>query len=346
MRARIWKGLVGLVHRLADIFICGSSRSPRKRQLQFDMVPPVEHADVVPNRRFTQKIRAVWQDGHGPQHFGEDYLPIDECVLIRQRIEEQIATGSTFSLMVNAAWRGEGAHMGDEKFHVQLPKFNIGPASMEGEAYTYPNVLRMLKRAYAAEMMERTTGGSRLHYGELSDVVVQIAPNVVQNEALARNTFLTLNGATYVKLPLFISAKKATLNIQNRDTQCFRGCMIAWKMFYTEDGFVIPDHAERWNNYLMPECQRQGGRYPQNYRPKYLEVDLDFSSLPYDRAPSPEEMAAFEKDNCVGVYIWVWFAGNASTSVKAGAKRARGEEFVQGSSLFGVLSCLNRPVYW
>ena len=294
------------------------------------MAMPVEHEEAMHNRAFTRIILAHWPGGHGPLHHGEDFLPIHDCVLIRQRLEQQIATGHMFSLMISASWRAERDDW-TTQFHMQLPKFNISPATVGGEAYNYVNVLRAIKEAYAKTMMERTNEGSRVHLEELTEVRVQIAPNVAQNSALARNTVLRLNGAKHIELPKVITNKKATLNIQNHDTQCFRACILAWKMYHTEDRFEIPQNAERWNNYLLPEHRLAGGRKPRDYRPRYLEEGLDWHNIPFDRVPNIDEIAAFEEDNDLGIYIWVWFAGNIDTGTKTGAKRAREERLVSWS---------------
>ena len=118
---------------------------------------PVEEEQVV-NHRFTRTIFAHWPAGHGPRHHGEDFLPIEDCEKIRRRIEEQIATGQLFSLMINASWRARTDEWW-EKYSVQSPKFNISPATVGGREYNYANVLRAIKEHYAKEMMERLTRG-------------------------------------------------------------------------------------------------------------------------------------------------------------------------------------------
>ena len=146
------------------------------------MAMPVEHEEVVPNRAFTRSIIAHWPDGHGPLHHGEDFLPIDGCLLIQRRLEEQIRTGHMFSLMINASWRAESDDWAT-KFHVQSRKFNVSPATVGGEEYNYANVLRAIKEAYANEMMERTNEGSRVHLEELTELLARENGKVL-NEAM------------------------------------------------------------------------------------------------------------------------------------------------------------------
>ena len=60
--------------------------------------PTREHEFAPPGRRFTRRIVAEWDQGHGPEHHGQDFLPIGGYLLIRNRVEELMATRSRFGM--------------------------------------------------------------------------------------------------------------------------------------------------------------------------------------------------------------------------------------------------------
>ena len=97
-----------------------------------------EHELAPPGRRFTRRIIADWDPDESPKHYGHDFLPIDGCVKIPERVQELMATRSQFGMMVSVSWRAD--RDGKEvTYDITHPMFRVSPATL-GADYTYRNL--------------------------------------------------------------------------------------------------------------------------------------------------------------------------------------------------------------
>ena len=77
-------------------------------------------------------------------------------------------------------------------------------------------------------------------------------------------------------------AKKCTLNIHNMDWNCFRCCLIADDQGYKHGERYSVSHPEIWSHYTVDPVP--SGRKPRGFKVKYIEIDLDFRTVPADRS--------------------------------------------------------------
>ena len=121
-----------------------------------------------------------------------------------------------------------------------------------------------------------------------------------------------------MRLPQSLVAKKALLNIQNDDDQCFRLCVLAFKMGSSAKSC----NDARWPGRYV-DNPRRGGPTPQGWRPEYKTLGLDWAAIPTDRATNFEDLPAFEEANDLGVYVYIYRDRGEDTSKQAGVKRTR-----------------------
>ena len=109
-------------------------------------------------------------------------------------------------------------------------------------------------------------------------------------------------GGSYVPLPKWIMEKQCTLNIHNKDYNCFRCCLIASDLGYGESRYGL-DHPEQWGHYTSAPIPP--GRKPKGFKVQYIEIDLDFRCAPRDRSMPLSLIGDWERsnDNRVGIYV-------------------------------------------
>ena len=110
-------------------------------------------------------------------------------------------------------------------------------------------------------------------------------------------------GGTYVPLPKWIQNKHCAMNPKNKDKACFQICMIAAELGTYDPRYGIP-HAERWGNYTQEPIPP--GRKPAWFKPRYIETDLKFETMPRDRSMPISTIGDWELENknSVGVYVY------------------------------------------
>lgn len=109
-------------------------------------------------------------------------------------------------------------------------------------------------------------------------------------------------GMKYKDLPRELKNKMACLNIQNTDEQCFKWCLVCYKLKIYE-----MENPHRWpGKYAVETSSATPGRPKKEQTLTFKDGGLDFSMIPTDRAPTYEEIANFEAVNLIGIYLYDW----------------------------------------
>ena len=110
-------------------------------------------------------------------------------------------------------------------------------------------------------------------------------------------------GGSYVPHPKWIQNKMCMLNIQNKDFQCFRCCMIADELQTYGERYGF-EHPEHWSHYTQSPVPPR--RKPRGFSVTYIETDLDFHTTPKDRSMPISLITDWERanGNKIGVYVF------------------------------------------
>ena len=101
--------------------------------------------------------------------------------------------------------------------------------------------------------------GVRLTFAPLRDMAA-LGPHIAPNQA----------GGSYVGLPKWVQNKKCTLNIENKDFNCFRCCIIADHLGYKHGERYSVSRPEQWSHYTIVPVPR--GRKPRGFKVQYLSL--------------------------------------------------------------------------
>ena len=110
--------------------------------------------------------------------------------------------------------------------------------------------------------------------GWVMDQVIKLEVKVAQ--------YLPIAGSSYIPLPKKLQAKKALINIQNDDQECFKWCVLAAL-------HPANDHVDRVSNYTQ------------------YETDLDWSMLEFPTRLC--QIPLFEKENKISINVFTYEDG-------------------------------------
>ena len=285
------------------------------------MAAPVEEVRQA-GGYYTRVIKCRWPNGDGPSYAEYGIAPLDQCPKAIENIDELIATHRSFNVKLSFVWLTAHPDKEDLDEHNLSAAFWVSPQSLvNGNMANYD--FRHFLEAAQGEFEKLFVDNERLQTSgvtlvALQEVDVQITGGMELN-ADYRGRPLVFGGK-WVELPKHLSQKKALLNIQNEDDQCFRLCVLAFKMGRKDT------NDWRWPGRYIDNPVR-GARKPPGWKPRYKALDLDWSAIPLDRATTFEDIPAFEAANDLGVYIYVLRDHGHDTSNPTSVKRAvDGEE--------------------
>jgi len=178
------------------------------------------------------------------------------------------------------------------------PPFSVNPLQIHGLS-TWANFLNLLMNEVTHLAQELRELPSEIIWLGLEKMDLDYVP---QDNLAAFTPYLhALAGGCSQELPADLEAKKCVVNIANEDKQCFRCCLMAWKLK------IKGPHAERWSNYIihMP----RGKHKPKGWTPTYKDCGLDLRFLPFDRASACEDIAFVE----LGIYVYKWHTAKIDT---------------------------------
>ena len=132
----------------------------------------------------------------------------------------------------------------------------------------------------------------KLTFAPLRDLAA-FGPHIVPQQA----------GGTYTPHPQWIQKKVCMLNIHNKDSQCFRCCMIADELETYGEKYGLR-HPDFWSHYTQNPIPP--GRKPRGFKVDYIETDLKFHTVPKDRSMPISLLGDWERanGNKVGVYVY------------------------------------------
>ena len=212
--------------------------------------------------------------------------------------QQLLGVGLPFRVNVNGAAlvTSNRDDLGD-KWGFRIPPVSVNPLQHHG-MNTWADFVQLVRTQLtllAEELRGMASGVSWL--GILTMEVTYVPQD---NLAAFQPHLQAVGGGAKHALPPDLVTKHCALNILNDDNQCFRCCLISWKLeIYNEA------HADRWGNYLtnLP----RNGKKPKGWKPQYRECGLDLSMLPWDRGTTIEHLALVELANPgLGIYVYVW----------------------------------------
>lgn len=172
----------------------------------------------------------------------------------------------------------------------------INPLQVHG-LNTWYDFLEFLLRAYTAYIESLRYQESSVIYTGMNRLELTYLP--LQNLQAFERHLRPMAGGAKGKLPKELVNKNCVLNIDNKDNQCLRCCLIGWSLK------VEGKHAERWSNYVknIPS----NGKYPKVWQAEYKDCSLNLSCLPTDRPGRIEDLDQVELMNPgLGIYVYFW----------------------------------------
>ena len=184
-----------------------------------------------------------------------------------------------------------------DRYGFASPPITVTPTLVHGIS-SWPDFLHLLRSSitYLAQKVER--GPSNIRWIGIEKLELTYVPQ--DNLAAFLPHLPPMHGGAWHHLPEDLENKKCVVSIRNEDNQCFRCCLISWKL-----KLYLQPHSERWNLYL----QQRKGKKPKNWSPEYLECGLDLSMLPTDRESTLDDVTQVEKANTgLGINVYLWHA--------------------------------------
>ena len=218
----------------------------------------------------------------------------------RPYFEQLINSHLGFNVAIEVVYNTSNAD-GEHRLHyIVIPPitcFDGGPAAHDWHTFMDRMRLQVQQRVDNAEGTE-----SGITFDSIHTVKLIFAP-LRDMAALGPHILPAHAGGSYVPHPKWIQDKHCMLNIKNKDFECFRCCLIADELETYGVRYGL-DHPELWSHYTQQPVLP--GRKPRGFKVKYIETDLDFSTVPKDRPMPLSLISDWERTNHnkIGIYVY------------------------------------------
>jgi hypothetical protein len=244
-------------------------------------------------------------DGFGAQQLGLAPLAFAAGPL-KDMLGEALTNAVMFKLKAAITWQVRTPMSEDGMHHDYNMNFNAIDVRQDaaplggGEAPRIAALLQKIRQSAFDKMDFAKLQASALVFERIKEIRFTMIPHPRELSLEARwggalPPEVGAGGCT-VKLPEALVNKMCCLNILNKDSFCFRYCLIAWAK-----GTAGVKHAERPAQYLCnAPSGRAGGRPPKGFVPNFDDGNLDFSMLTFP--VELESITPFEEANNIGVW--------------------------------------------
>lgn len=261
---------------------------------------------------WTREVRLEWAacpfivEGSEPQRLtSSPFQQLSYLSLAKQSLDDLFKSGLSFQVKIHIVWcvdipsRSEY----DVAYPMSFVPLSISPLSLSGGGAAYG--MGTFIKTVAAMLRHKMEYAENLPSGVIFKSIKMLRLLTIPESSLQAMAPVGQPiplGMKYVDLPPELKNKRACVNIKNTDEQCFKYSMVCWKMRFYEQ-----PNPERWPaKYAVETSNAAAGRPRKNQNLTFIDAGLNFSMLPATRAPTHEELTAFEEVNRVGVYLFDW----------------------------------------
>ncbi len=285
----------------SDFLPIGKRRShPRTQRAprQFDkMSAPTYTLERVANSHYVQRI--VVESGPDPTQ-----NPIMAIRAAKPAFNSLLSSRHSFQAKIDILYETENTQKNQrEEFWIRLNPVEVAAHFLRREADGLHTDWDALVRLVGAKIQARVDRSQEIaSYRNFLYIKKILVYTVSGNTARVAADPIALGGK-YVELPPDIKAKKAIINIKNRDHRCFQRCLMCWDFGLQKTRSEGQDlHAERTEHY---DIRKRGRPSANEGLPKLKPCSFNFDMLPEDRPVSLACIEAFEAGNeNVLVYVY------------------------------------------
>ena len=146
-------------------------------------------------------------DSVGLKTFLEIIIPI-----IEKQLKEELKKDNTLKFEMAAAVNM--ARRSDDKVIYKMPHFHSGFQRLNNSTII-PETLKVMNQKMLESFATFTSGGSGWVFQSIEKLRLRVDRNI------------PLKGKSYINLPPAVKAKKAVINVQNKDNRCFEYAILS-----------------------------------------------------------------------------------------------------------------------